>query len=74
VQEEVNAQAEALFGLARERMLGNLIEMLVFDRLRDRHAAQRASYMKCPKPRHMPTDLLLLGNAPAARSSRLTSC
>src|SRR5258707_7928740 len=59
--DRVNAQAEALFGLPRERMLGQSIEMLVPGRLRDRHLAHRISYMKDPKTRPMGTDLQLLG-------------
>jgi PAS domain S-box-containing protein len=58
--ERVNLQAEALFGLPRERMLGQSIEMLVPERLRDRHLADRLGYMKAPKTRPMGTDLPLL--------------
>jgi PAS domain S-box-containing protein len=56
----VNAQAEALFGLPRERMLGQAIEMLVPEHLRERHLAHRVNYMKGPKTRPMGTDLQLL--------------
>jgi PAS domain S-box-containing protein len=58
--DRVNAQAEALFGLPRERMLGQSIEMLVPERLRDQHLAHRLGYMKDPKIRPMGTDLQLL--------------
>jgi PAS domain S-box-containing protein len=58
--DRVNAQAEALFGLPRERMLGQSIEMLVPERLRERHLAHRVSYMNAPKTRPMGTDLPLL--------------
>lgn len=57
----VNAQAEALFGLSRDRMLGQSIEMLVPERLRDGHAAHRVDYMKFPRVRPMGTDLPLFG-------------
>jgi PAS domain S-box-containing protein len=57
----VNVQAETLFGHSRERMLGQSIEMLVPERLRDRHAAQRFSYMKSPKMRPMGIDMPLVG-------------
>jgi len=56
----VNIQAEALFGLPRERMLGQSVEMLVPGRFRERHLAHRASYMNDPKTRTMGTDLPLL--------------
>jgi PAS domain S-box-containing protein len=59
--DRVNAQAEALFGLTRERMLGQSIEMLVPGRLRDQHLAHRTRYMKDPKTRPMGTDLQLFG-------------
>jgi PAS domain S-box-containing protein len=53
----VNALAEALFGLQRERMVGESIEMLIPERFRERHAAHRSGYMKDPKARPMGTDL-----------------
>jgi PAS domain S-box-containing protein len=56
-----NAQAEALFGLSRERMIGNLIEMLVPERFRERHSALRADYIQHPKLRPMGTELPLAG-------------
>jgi PAS domain S-box-containing protein len=55
----VNAPAEALFGLPRERMLGQPIEMLVPERFRERHVAHRSRYMKDPKARPIGTDLEL---------------
>jgi PAS domain S-box-containing protein len=57
----VNVQAEALFGYSRERMLGQPIEMLVPERFRYRHAAQRVNYMKSPKVRPMGADIPLVG-------------
>jgi PAS domain S-box-containing protein len=57
--DRVNAPAEALFGLSREHMLGQSIEMLLPERFRDRHSAHRASYMKDAKTRPMGTDLQL---------------
>jgi PAS domain S-box-containing protein len=57
--DRVNVEAEGLFGLSRERMLGQSIEMLVPERLRERHLAHRVSYMKNPKKRPMGTDLKL---------------
>jgi PAS domain S-box-containing protein len=57
----VNVQAEALFGYPRERMLGQQIEMLVPERLRDRHEAQRVNCMKSAKLRPMGADIPLVG-------------
>jgi PAS domain S-box-containing protein len=55
----VNALAEALFGLPRERMVGQSIEMLLPKRFRDRHWAHRTGYMKDTKMRPMGTGLPL---------------
>src|SRR6266436_187677 len=55
----VNAPAEALLGLSRERLLGEPIEMLIPERFRDRHVAYRTGYMRKPKTRSMGTDLHL---------------
>jgi PAS domain S-box-containing protein len=57
--DRVNLQAEVLFGLPRERMLGQLIEMLLPERFRARHVAHRANYLKDPKTRPIGTDLQL---------------
>src|SRR5215475_9719668 len=57
--DRVNALAEALFGLPRERMVGQPIEMLLPKRFHDRHWAHRASYMKDAKMRPMGTGLPL---------------
>jgi PAS domain S-box-containing protein len=57
--DRVNAQAEALFRLSRERLLGQPIEMLLPERLRARHLAHRASYMKDAKIRPMGSGLEL---------------
>jgi PAS domain S-box-containing protein len=55
--DRVNAQAEALFRLPRERLLGRPIEMLLPERFRDRHLAHRASYLKDAKIRPMGSGL-----------------
>jgi PAS domain S-box-containing protein len=57
--DRVNAPAEALFRLPRERLLGKPIEMVLPERLRDRHLAHRASYMKDAKTRPMGSGLEL---------------
>jgi PAS domain S-box-containing protein len=55
----VNAAAEAMFGFSRERMLGQAIEMLVPERIRDIHVAYRGRYMKDPKIRNLGVGLQL---------------
>jgi PAS domain S-box-containing protein len=55
----VNAQTEKLFGYAREEMLGQRLEMLVPDRLRDRHADHRSVYRTDPRTRAMGAGLEL---------------
>ena len=55
----VNAAAEAMFGFSRERMLGQAIEMLVPERIRDIHAAYRGHYMKDSKVRTLGAGLPL---------------
>jgi PAS domain S-box-containing protein len=58
--DRVNPIAEAVFGLSRADMLGQPIEMLIPERFRARHVADRAGYMRAPKTRHMGMDLHLL--------------
>ncbi len=57
--DRVNAPAEALFGFSRERMIGQSIEMLLPERLRDVHSAHRTGYMKNATTRPMGTGLQL---------------
>lgn len=52
----VNAAAEQLFGYTRQQLLGACIEMLVPERFRDGHRAQRKSYGAAPKIRRMGVD------------------
>src|SRR5712671_5834133 len=70
----VNAPAEALLGLSRERLLGEPIEMLIPERFRDRHVAYRTGYMRTPK--HVPwVPTCSSGrNVQTARSSLSTLC
>jgi hypothetical protein len=49
----VNAQTEALFGYAREELLGQPIEMLVPQRLRPSHPALRVAFASAPSARAM---------------------
>jgi PAS domain S-box-containing protein len=53
----VNAAAEKLSGYSRSELLGQPMEMLTPDALRDRHAAHRAAYWKAPAVRSMGSGL-----------------
>lgn len=56
-----NAQVEQLFGFARSDVLGQTIEMLVPERFRDGHIAQRTKYFNDPRARAMGAGLELYG-------------
>jgi PAS domain S-box-containing protein len=49
----VNRQAEEMFGYARGEMLGQAVEMLLPERLRDTHVGNRASFGENPRLRPM---------------------
>jgi PAS domain S-box-containing protein len=49
----VNRRLERLFGYRREELIGQPVEMLLPEGLRDRHGAHRQAYMKAPEPRQM---------------------
>jgi PAS domain S-box-containing protein len=49
----VNSQAERMFGYRREEMIGQPVELLVPERARALHVAQRASYLAQPQARPM---------------------
>ena len=53
VIEMVNAQAERVFGFARDEMLGQSIEMLVPERFRGNHPNLRGSFFHDPESRPM---------------------
>jgi hypothetical protein len=57
----VNAQAERLFGYGREELVGQPVELLVPDGVRDQHPAHRAGYVADPRPRPMGAGLELAG-------------
>jgi PAS domain S-box-containing protein len=51
----INAQTERLFGYAREALIGQTVEILISERFRNRHVAQRESYSMSPQARPMGT-------------------
>jgi two-component system, cell cycle sensor histidine kinase and response regulator CckA len=56
-----NAQAERLFGYAREELIGQPVEMLVPDEARQVHPGHRAGYVANPVPRPMGAGMQLAG-------------
>jgi PAS domain S-box-containing protein len=57
----VNAQTETLFGYTRPELLGNPVEILVPERLRERHPGHRRDYFARPAARAMGSQLALHG-------------
>jgi PAS domain S-box-containing protein len=57
----VNAKTEAMFGYARGELIGQRLEILVPERLRDLHARHRARYALDPRARPMGHGLDLIG-------------
>jgi formate hydrogenlyase transcriptional activator len=49
----VNAQVERMFGYRRAELLGRRIEMLVPERLRERHVKLRADFLRAPHEKAM---------------------
>ena len=56
----VNGQAERMFGYDRDELLGNSIEMLLPDRLRESHVGHRETYANKPSLRPMGAGLELV--------------
>jgi PAS domain S-box-containing protein len=57
----VNVQVERMFGYTRAELLGQPIETLVPDRLRDKHPAHVAGFVAAPRLRPMGSGLELAG-------------
>ena len=57
----VNSQTERLFGYARAELLGNPVEILVPERFRARHPANRDGFFATARPRAMGAGLELFG-------------
>lgn len=63
----INAQAERLFGYAREELLGEPVELLLPSGVRGQHAAHRAAYFTDPRARPMGAGLELYAVDKAGR-------
>ncbi|MEI7866355.1 MAG: ATP-binding protein [Candidatus Methylumidiphilus sp.] len=61
VIEMVNARLLSMFGHAREEMMGQTIELLLPQRLAERHAERRAGFVGQPRNRPMGVSLGLFG-------------
>jgi PAS domain S-box-containing protein len=57
----VNAQTERIFGYPREELLGQRVELLVPERLREHHGAHRDGYSENPHTRPMGVGVDLYG-------------
>lgn len=56
-----NPRAEALLGYSKAEMVGQFVELLVPERLREQHVRHRSEYFKVPRSRPMGIGLNLVG-------------
>jgi PAS domain S-box-containing protein len=59
--EFINSRTEQFFGYTRKELVGMPVELLIPERLRDRHPGYRSSYFANPQPRSMGDGRELLG-------------
>ncbi len=57
----VNTKVAKMFGYRREELLGEPIELLVPQRLREKHVGHRAAFLNQPQARPMGTELEVIG-------------
>ena len=57
----VNGQVETMFGYSRKQLLGQEVEMLLPEKIRDRHISHRAAFAANPQLRPMGGNLELFG-------------
>jgi PAS domain S-box-containing protein len=57
----VNARTEVMFGYRRDELIGQSLERLLPERVREAHAKHRAGYFAEPRVRRMGRDLVLAG-------------
>jgi PAS domain S-box-containing protein len=57
----INSQTEKLFGYTRNELVGQMVDVLVPERLREGHPAHRRRYFSEPKARYMGSGLELHG-------------
>jgi two-component system CheB/CheR fusion protein len=57
----INGAVETMFGYQRDQLLGQPLESLLPERLRNRHAADRAQYFQAPRVRMMAEGLSIIG-------------
>jgi len=69
---EVNTQALGLFGYSRDELLGELVEILLPQGVRDRHVSERDGYVRSPRVRPMKTGLDLSGRHKDGRERYLS--
>jgi PAS domain S-box-containing protein len=63
----VNRMTELMFGYTRDQMIGQPVEMLVPERLRERHVKHRADYSEAPYTRPMGANLTLVARQKSGR-------